>query len=342
MNRPLVVLESFPRPRPTTNPYLVMLGDSIAAQPGVELHTFSWRRALLGGYDVFHVHWPEILVDGHSPLKKLVRQLFFVALLLRLRLTRTPLVRTLHNLELPRGISRRERVLLRWAERWTTLWITINASTPVPPDRRSVTIPHGHYRSWFAHHPKPAPVPGRFGYFGLIRTYKGVQALVEAFRGVATPGATLRVGGRPSGAELAEAIRSAAGDDERIGLHFEFLTDEELVELVCESELVVLPYREMHNSGGALTALSLDRPILVPDNPTNRALADEVGPGWVFTYQGSISATALQDALEQVRRAADDPRHPASPDLSGRDWPGAGASHVAAFRQAVAALRTRR
>ena len=32
---PLVVLQSFPRPRPTTNPYLVMLRDSLEALPGV-------------------------------------------------------------------------------------------------------------------------------------------------------------------------------------------------------------------------------------------------------------------------------------------------------------------
>jgi beta-1,4-mannosyltransferase len=70
----LVVQQSFPRPRPTTNPYLVMLRDAVAAVPGVEVRTFTWRGALLDRYDVFHVHWPEILVSGHSPLKALVRQ----------------------------------------------------------------------------------------------------------------------------------------------------------------------------------------------------------------------------------------------------------------------------
>src|SRR4051794_31037997 len=81
-------------------------GAGLQEMPGVEVQTFSWRRALRGGYSVFHVHWPEILVSGRSRSKKLVRQCLFVLFLLRLRLTRTPLVRTMHNLDLPDGISR--------------------------------------------------------------------------------------------------------------------------------------------------------------------------------------------------------------------------------------------
>ena len=101
-----VVLQSFPPPRSTTNPYVVMLADSLRALPTVEVRYFSWKTALLSRYDVFHAHWPEILASGRSPLRKLVRQALFVLLLLKLRITRTPAVRTLHNLHLPDGISR--------------------------------------------------------------------------------------------------------------------------------------------------------------------------------------------------------------------------------------------
>jgi beta-1,4-mannosyltransferase len=171
-----VVLQSFPRPRPTTNPYLIMLGRALDALPDAHLRTFSRRTALLGRYDVFHVHWPETLVTGRTPLRKLARQAFFVALLLRLRLTRTPLVRTLHNLELPQGISRREVALLRWAERWTSLWIRINESTELSRDAAFETILHGHYRDWFAARPRRPVIPGRLTFFGLIRRYKGSTA----------------------------------------------------------------------------------------------------------------------------------------------------------------------
>ncbi|WP_445338047.1 glycosyl transferase [Clavibacter sp. CFBP 8614] len=335
--RALVVQQSFPTPRPTTNPYLVMLAESIARQPGVAVRTFSWTSALLRPYDVLHVHWPEILVSGHGPLKRLVRQGLTVALVARLAITRTPLVRTLHNLELPDGISRRERALLRLMERRTTLWIHLNEDTPERADRPHETIVHGHYRDWFRHHPRPDVVPGRIGYFGLIRRYKGVDRLLAAFRGMPRD-ASLRVGGRPSSPELAASLEGLAAADDRVRLDLRFLADAEVVELVGASELVVLPYREMHNSGGALTTLSLDRPVLMPANRVNARLAAEVGPGWVHAYEGELEAADVAAALDAVRALAPGAR----PDLSRREWPEAGARHVAAYRRAVAIVAGRR
>lgn len=333
MRDTFTVQQSFPVPRPTTNPYLVMLAESIDSLPGVTVRNFSWRGALLGHYDVFHVHWPEILVAGHSPVKALVRQGLTVALLAKLGLTRTPIVRTLHNLELPSGISRRERVLLRLFERRTALWIRLNPETPVQDDRRYALIPHGHYRDWFARYPAAEPTPGRVAYFGLIRRYKGVDALVDAFRDL--PGdATLRVAGRPSTPELADDLRRRAAGDERIDLTLRFLDDRELVETVSSASLVVLPYTEMHNSGGALTTLSLNRPVLLPANPVNERLSAEVGAGWVYQYSGELTAEVLAATLRAVEeRGPVDP-----PRLDDRDWHDAGLQHHSAYLAAAAAV----
>lgn len=339
-DRALVVLQSFPRPRPTTNPYLVMLGRSLAELPDVQVLTFSWRRALRGRYSVFHVHWPEILVSGAGPAKKVVRQLLFVLLLLRLRATRTPLVRTVHNLELPSGISRREVALLRWAERWTTLRIRLNEQTPVPAGAASVTVVHGHYRDWFATHPRASARPGRLAFVGLLRRYKGVDRLIGVFG--ATAGRTaheleLRVAGQPSTPELGAELATAAAGDPRVSVALGFLPDADLVTEITSAELVVLPYREMHNSGGTLAALSLDRPVLVPDNPVNERLADEVGPGWVHRYAGTLTAEHLLAAVSAVRAG----RPSASPDLGRRDWDRVGQAHADAYRRALELARGR-
>ncbi|MGY1727484.1 glycosyltransferase [Geodermatophilus sp. SYSU D01062] len=333
-SRPLTVLQSFPEPRPTTNPYVVMLREALDGVPGVRVLTFSWRRALTARYDVFHAHWPEILVSGKGPLKKAVRQVLFVLFLLRLRLTRVPLVRTVHNLDLPTGISRREVALLRWAERETALRIRINEATELSGPGPVATVVHGHYRDWYGRHPRATRVPGRLTFFGLVRRYKGVDHLVEAFGG-APEGLTLRIAGRPSSEELAATLHAAARRDPRISLRLDFLPDADLVGEITAAELVVLPYREMHNSGGALTALSLGTPVLVPDNEVNRRLAEEVGPGWVWTYTGELTAADLAGTVAALRA-----RPPvAAPDLSRREWDLAGREHVAAYRRALDALR---
>jgi beta-1,4-mannosyltransferase len=335
--RDLVVLQSSQAPRPTTNPYIVMLGRALAATDGVSPLHFSWRTALLGRYDVFHVHWPEILVDGRSPLKKAVRQALTVAFLARLAIRRTPIVRTVHNLERPQGISRRETLLLALMERMTTLRVRVNPLTEIPADQPHATILHGHYRDWFRDQPREEVVPGRLGYVGLVRRYKGVEDLVASFRGAGDAGAdlSLRIGGNPSTAELADTIRALAAGDERIRLDLRFLSDAELVEIVTGSELVVLPYRFMHNSGGTLAALSLDRPVLVPDNAVNRALAEEVGPGWIHLFAGDLTPDELLRAAEGVRTGA----RSASPRLSGRDWDLAGTAHASAYRRALRIIR---
>ncbi|GAB3744966.1 glycosyltransferase family protein [Microlunatus parietis] len=329
----LTVLQSFPTPRPTTNPYLIMLAERLERTGQVRVLTFGYRTALLGRYDVFQVHWPEILLHGSSPLKKLARQLLAFAFMIRLAITRTPVVRTVHNVERPEGLTRLDHRLLDLMDRLTTLRIRLNRHTPVPAGAPSMIIPHGHYRDWFAGHATESLVPGRIGYVGLIRRYKGVERLLETFAGTDAD-VTLMIGGQPSTAELAEAITAAAAADARITVVPRFLDDAELVSIVTGSELIVLPYRLMHNSGGTLAALSLNRPVLVPDNEVNRDLADETGPGWVHLFDGELRAEDLITTLDRVRQ----PRT-AEPRLVGRDWPELAAAHLAGYRQAIAIRR---
>lgn len=109
-----------------------------------------------------------------------------------------------------------------------------------------------------------------------------------------------------------------------------FLDDEELVHAMTDAELIVLPYRHMHNSGTALAALSVDRPVLVPDNEVNRALAAEVGSGWVLLFDGALTAETLSNALGSAASRT------TRPDLSAREWSVSRDKHLAAFRRAIA------
>jgi len=308
----ITVLQSLSPPDGTTR-YVNQVVDGAPA--AVTMRFFSWRTALLGRYDILHVHWPELLIRAPRPLKARLRRGALYALLLRVRMQRIPIVRTAHNLTPHEAGAGAETRALNALDARTALVIRLNPTTPVEPESRAVTILHGHYRDRFSGMTLPESVSGRILYFGLIRPYKGVETLLQVFRALPVPDLTLRIVGRPSSG-LETVISTEAAQDPRISSVLRFVSDEELVAEVGLAELVVLPYREMHNSGVLLVALSLDRPVLVPSTPSNLALADEVGPDWIYLYDGELTPEILCDTLKRMRSAGAHRR----PQLSGRDW----------------------
>jgi beta-1,4-mannosyltransferase len=301
----------------------------------VVLSWFTWRRALLSSYDVLHVHWPERLTRVRSRWKQPLIRLAFCALLLRVRLTRTAIVRTEHNVGPHEPGGRLEAWLLAWLDRWTTLAIQLNPTTAVDPGRVNMLVPLGHYRDRFAAHEHLATVPGRLLYFGLIRPYKGVDRLLECFPSTDDPSLSLRIVGRPQSSYWHELVLAATRADPRITARLEFVDDATLVREVTQAALVVLPYRELHNSASLLVALSLDRPVLVPRTPSTEALAAEVGGDWVRLFDGELTAQVLTQTLAEVAARPPGVR----PDLSDRDWALIGPRHAECYRAAVAAAR---
>ncbi|MCD2440995.1 glycosyltransferase [Agromyces sp. SYSU K20354] len=327
------VLQTFGEPRDTTNPYIVMLRDALAEEPTIEHVPFSWRAALTERYDVLHIHWPDVLLAASHWWTKAGKRAALACLVARVRLRRIGVVRTVHNVTPPSG-RYLDRALIRALERRTDVRIRIAAATPEVAGVPSVLIPHGHYRTWFERMPRAEAVPGQLGYAGLIKPYKGVERLVDAFAEASAidPTLTLRISGKPANDVIERRLRAAT---ERLGgldTTLRYVSEREFADVVTSSELVVLPYRFMHNSGAALAALSLGRPVLVPDNDLNRALSSEVGPGWVHVFAGELTARALLEAIQALR--AEPPR--AAPDLSGREWHDAGVRHAHAYALAIA------
>lgn len=331
-------MQSFAAPRATSNPYVHMLDEALAATPDVDHLRFDRRRALTGRIDVIQFHWPETLFGSATGAKKVARRLFAIALRARLSLGRVALVRTVHNVELPRDLSPFERRYLEWVERRADHRIVLNETTAVPAGAEATLIPHGHYRTWFHNVDVLPSEVDSLGFVGLVRRYKGVEDLIDVFTRTASaaPGLRLRISGNPTSEELGREVRELASADERIELDLRYLTEDDFARAVMRSSGIVLPYRFMHNSGTVLAALSLDRPVLVPRTAVNEALAEEVGPGWITLFDGELSPETLLAFAEHCRTS------PATaPDLTARDWDRAGDLHRHAFQSAVAHRRGR-
>jgi beta-1,4-mannosyltransferase len=324
---PITVLYSLAPPDGTTK-YVNHLVDG--APDELNMHFFTWREALMGGYDAFHIHWPELTIRGKKPLKRFLRRRAVDLFVVLLKLRRVPLVRTVHNVAPHEAGSAAERRTLAKYDRATTLFIRLNATTELPSAAPVVTILHGHYRDAYSDFPQPPIEVGRILYFGIIRPYKGVAELLDVFTKLDRDDLTLRVVGSPSVGQR-DMVEAAISADSRITAELRFVKDPELVAEIAAAELIVLPYREMHNSGSILAALSVGRPVLVPVSASNTLLKAEVGPGWIFDYDGDLRAEIIEDALAQVRLNA-----PGSvPRLDDRDLIKLGHEHVTAYRQAI-------
>ncbi|MER7302398.1 glycosyltransferase [Nocardioides sp. NPDC127514] len=335
-DRPVRVLESARELRATTNPYIVQLIETLGQRDDTEVVLFGFARAIVGRYDVFHVHWPELLVtSARTPLRRLARRLLTTAFITRLRLTRTPVVRTWHNLVRPHGLSRWDHRLLDALERRTRHVIRLTDQTAPPLDVPTSTIVHAHYRDWFEPVTEALePIEQddrRVLYFGLIKPYKGVEQLLEAVADSPEADLDVRLVGSPSDPALADRVRAAVAADARISANLSYADDPTLAAEIAAATLVVLPYKAMHNSGALLLALSLDTPVLAPDNEVNRRLAEEVGEGWLHLFEGTLTIEDLEGALKAV--TANPPA--GRPDLSAREWPESAALHAAVFRASL-------
>jgi glycosyltransferase involved in cell wall biosynthesis len=94
--------------------------------------------------------------------------------------------------------------------------------------------------------------------FGLLRPYKGIDVLLEAWREL-RPDAELWIVGMPR----MDVAAMRAGAPPSVRWVPRFVRDEELAAYFERADLVVLPYREIDQSGVLFTALAFGAPLLL-------------------------------------------------------------------------------
>src|SRR4051794_7482924 len=144
----------------------------------------------------------------------------------------------------------------------------LRAELGLPAERVHV-IPHGAF-DYRTRLPEEKPLPAELAevegpvvlFFGLLRPYKGVDLLIEAFHDI--DGAELWVVGMPR--MPLESLRELAGEIRgRVRFVSRFIDDSEIPAFFRRADIVALPYREIDQSGVLYTALAFGKPIVVAD-----------------------------------------------------------------------------
>jgi glycosyltransferase involved in cell wall biosynthesis len=211
------------------------------------------RRA--GEADVRHFQWlPVERIDAH------------------LLPAARPRVLTMHN------VIRREAVDRRLAGRMDAVIVHTHHGAELLGGDHVHVIPHGafeHLARQRDEQPLPAELAAVEGpvvlYFGVVRPYKGVDVLVEAFRQV--EGAELWVVGRPLGVSVEHLrLRAPAG---RVRFVDRYVSDAELPAFFRRADLLVLPHLNVDVSGVLFAGLAFGKAMVMSDVGGFRELVSE-------------------------------------------------------------------
>ena len=118
-------------------------------------------------------------------------------------------------------------------------------------------------------------------FFGLIREYKGLDILLEAF-GKLDDSYSLIVAGEPYGSfvKYEEIINSSPAED-RIKLFTSYIKDSEVKYFFSAADLAVLPYRSATQSGISAISWHFEVPMVVTDVGGLRQSVGDSGTGLV-------------------------------------------------------------
>lgn len=328
---------------PTTNPKNISHGivaDSVRATGEAEVIPYSFGGAFISRFDVFHVHWPDAIVFPAPRWRVLVKFVLFTSFLVITHLRGKPIVWTAHNMGSHEGRFPILEKLL-----WRLFFSVVDHIIHYCPqgidalrewrggdlDVPQSVIAHPNFRCLYPDLPSRTLARSRLGLpenekiyltFGMLRRYKGIEALVEGFKAwTEQDDARLIIAGEATAGDgLDQILEDAAASDRRMILHRGFIDDATLVDLIRACDIVVIPTAKVLNSGVANMALAFDRPILAYPFGCIVDYRNRLGESWVVFINGSLTEALSQSWTTILEHVGTEDRvdlHYADPDRIG-------------------------
>ena len=300
------------------NPHAALLARALIRQ-GIDLADWTPLRALLRPRQLWHLHHPETVLYRRNFLASALETLAFFGLLAAARARGTRVLWTIHDLGSNDGLhprleawfwkvfTRRIDAFICLSERGRQLAID---RYPTLASLPACVVPHGHYLEAYpqtvtreearAHLALPSDATVLL-HFGLIRPYKNVPHLIHTFHNRTDRNAVLLIAGRPFDRVMEQDVRTSAEGVSNVRLNLHRIPDEDVQRFFAASDLVVLPYRRITNSGALMLALTFARPVLVPDLGVMREQQETFGSDWIRLYAGDLATADLSAAVTWAR-----------------------------------------
>ena len=344
---PLRVLAWPARRKRSDNPYSFLVQQA-TAQHGVVTEELTPRSLARPGWDIIHVHWPDMVLLRGGCLQQSMAAALILAALRSQQIAGAKLVWTVHNL-VPHEV-RSPRLARRFMNTFSNMVDGIISPSqyglreaiktyPALAKCPHAVVPIGSYDGEYPKAPSRSAARARLGIddltvvmlaFGQIRGYKNLPQLVSVFRSMSDANALLIIAGPPTDKSEVEKIRLAAGSDTRIRILAERIDDADVPTLFAASDHFIVPFSSILNSSSVVLALSYGCSVLVPALGGLPEVSATVGADWVMTFNGELTREHVCRRLSIAPRTA-------APDLSSYDWWGLGLETAGLFRTVAGA-----
>jgi len=234
--------------------------------------------------DYMHFDWIQSYYERRELWMTLLLLPLFILQVKYLRwFTKTQMVWTLHNI-LPHNVKHVK--LHKWVRHFfasNCAWVRVFSDDSVErasqilkiPVKKFKVIPEGDYTAVYQNSITQMAARNILGlennnlvmlYLGFIKPYKGIEQLIKDFHLIMDPNIRLLIAGQGIDKKYTEKIKQALMDlgDDRIELKDVFISVEDLQLYYNASDLVVLPFEKIENSGSAIMAMGYKKAVLAP------------------------------------------------------------------------------
>lgn len=316
-------------PQWPNNPYQKLLADSLE-KLGVGLEDFSYgdNIFLLNELkrfkpDVLHIHSLYPFFTSTNLLKSVIRLVISLCQLFILRLMGVKIVWTAHDLKHHENrYPKLDRIFTTLFARLTHAIIAHGKTAKqevikafhLRNDDKIFVIPHGNYFDYYENKIDRAEARHALGipdaslvmlFLGLIRPYKGVIELIDAFRQLECEGVYLAIAGKVSTEELTEQIKQKTLDRDNIKFMPGFVADDQIQVYMNACDIAVLPYRNILTSGSIVLAMSFGRACIAPQRG---CITDMLNDSGALLYDPNSEDGLLQAMNRAVQKKADLPQ----------------------------------
>ncbi|MGH1439818.1 MAG: glycosyltransferase [Cellvibrionaceae bacterium] len=298
-----------------SNPYNYLLNSAMESI-GVKVGEFTPLQALVGDYDLIHVHWPEWYLNNPSWLKAFINNAVFLLALTAAKIRGKKIAWTIHNLR-PHAIKHPILNRLFWFRFKKLVDVTLSLSEANKArflevhgeflDSHNGVSYHGLYNDVYVNKTTKELSSEKLGvdnesdiclFLGQLKPYKNIEMLIDLFVSqTSLQDKLLLIAGKFDSPQYKQKIISQIGSASNIKLFEGFVHNDDLQYFFSVSKLTVLPFKNIFNSGSALLSASFGTAVLVPENENFKEYGSLL-PGLIHTYTGELNADIILDAFK--------------------------------------------